>query len=209
LDTIFAAFRRPALSGCWAASHSYPEFATNEFATGALQKDASCQPLQPTSVVTSTRWIPNSQACGLRRSARRDLPNAPTNACARVTTPNCPRRRRIAVAGISDLGWQRSLTLRPPVVATFTVPRRAPGCPSFDPRWHCGPNASPMRRPPTPPVTALIPSSCLSGSKVARTCFPSTSPKVLVPQIQSAFRRQVLPNPTRRISSGHCPSGRH
>jgi len=81
------------------------------------------------------------------------------------------------------------LTLRPPVVATFIVPRKALGCPSIDPRWHCGPNASPMRRPPTLPVTAPSPSGCPSESATARTCFPSTSPKVLVVQIQSAFRR--------------------
>jgi len=108
LDTIFAAFRRPALSRWWAASHSYPELANNEYALSAPEQDASCQPLQPTSVVTSTRWIPNSQAHDLRRCARRDLVDTPTDACARVKAPNCPRRRRIAVAGISDLGWPRS-----------------------------------------------------------------------------------------------------
>lgn len=74
---------------------------------GALEQDASHQPLQPTSVVTSTRWGPNSQARDLRRLARRALPDPPADAGARAVRPNRPRRCRIAVSGISDLGWRR------------------------------------------------------------------------------------------------------
>jgi len=46
----------------------------------APEKDASHQPLQPTSVVTSTHWGPNSQARDLRRLARRALPDPSADA---------------------------------------------------------------------------------------------------------------------------------
>jgi hypothetical protein len=71
----------------------------------APEQDASHQPLQPTSVVTSTHWGPNSQARDSRRLARRALPDLPADAGARAAKPNRPRRCRIAVSGISDPGW--------------------------------------------------------------------------------------------------------
>lgn len=101
------------------------------------------------------------------------------------------------------------LTLRPPAAATFTVPRRVPGFPSFGPCRLCAPTTDPMRRPQTPPVTSLVPPGCPAGPKRARIRFPRTSSRVRVPQIQGAFRRQVPPSISHCLRSRFCPSGRH
>jgi len=80
LDTLFTALGRPASSWLWVTANGYLESALRVSASGASGKDASHQPLQPTSVVTRTRWVPNSQARDLRRVVRRFLPDPPAGA---------------------------------------------------------------------------------------------------------------------------------
>lgn len=114
---------------------------------------------------------PHSQASGSRLSDRRDRPRASARAFARVSTRHCPRRRRIAVAGIFDPGWRRSWC-RASSRCQHHRPEGWPGVPSPSP---CG-----LCRPYTHPVRQLTSTSCHtlsppSASRVrilgATTCF--------------------------------------
>jgi hypothetical protein len=99
-----------------------------------------------------------------------------------------PRRRRIAVAGISDLRWPAQLVLREPAAATTTSSNEGPGlterspasalladcelggvttdAPCRQPRWYGYPHAE-------------------EGQNV----FPGCSTKSPIPHAQSAFHR--------------------
>jgi hypothetical protein len=104
----------------------WPESHTN------TEKDASCQPLQPTCCQRVPAEYPTPE-----RATHAAMPAAfVSHTRQRVNAAKHarqPRRRRIAVAGISDLRWPTQLVLRKPAAATTISSNEGPGLPERSP----------------------------------------------------------------------------
>jgi hypothetical protein len=78
-NTLLLLLRNPPGQGCWASLHQLSQVLLSArllICLGKMPLTNFCSRL----VVTRTRWIPNSQACDLRRLARRDLSSASAHA---------------------------------------------------------------------------------------------------------------------------------
>jgi hypothetical protein len=156
---------------------------------GAPEKDASHQPLQPTSVVTSTHWGPNSQALDLRRLARRALPdprcrrrsvNSETEPSSTMSNSRCRHLRPWVVT------W---LTPRLPAAATRAVLPETLALSGVDPRQRYRLSASPVRWLHTPPVATTAPPGEPTGPLTARTRFPCLTSMWQLPRARGVFHR--------------------
>jgi hypothetical protein len=114
---------------------------------------------------------PHSQASGSHLSDRRDRPRASPRTFARASTRHCPRRRRIAVAGISGPEWRRSWC-RASSRCQHHRPEGLPGVPSSSPCGLCRPYTRPMRQLTGTSCRTLSPPSASRARFLgAVTCF--------------------------------------
>lgn len=140
-------------------------------------------------VVMRTRSPLHSQAWGLRPSARRNLPCAPSDTRGAIGLTSRPRRRRLAVAGFSDPKWRCRFDAAPTSRIQGHRPCRATRSPEQQPVSALSASTSPVSWLRTPPVVPSVSAGFPASPRRTRTLSADSASTPPFSRIRSAFHR--------------------